>query len=154
MYPRMFKDKIFVKKMRHRPDNIVKICWLDEKSGTRFLSFKIECLWLRWGWVFLERAQILNGIQFTTHFIEFFVVETKQFVGSFVNLILTRQTYIHVHEQLVCGVKMRRRSDYLIEFWWVVCPIHIVWQLIFTNHCSKSSFFNLLICSLIYWLNY
>jgi len=48
---------------------------------------------LRWGWVFLERAQILSGIQFTTHFIDFFVVETKKrFVGSFVNVILMRQT--------------------------------------------------------------
>jgi len=43
-------------------------------------------------WVFLERTQILSGIQFTTHFIELFVVETKRFVGSFVNVILTRQT--------------------------------------------------------------
>ena len=47
---------------------------------------------LRWGWVFLERTRILSGIQFTMHFIEFFVVETKRFVGSFVNVILTRQT--------------------------------------------------------------
>jgi len=47
---------------------------------------------LRWGWVFLERTRILSGIQFTTDFIEFFVVETKRFVGSFVNVILTRQT--------------------------------------------------------------
>jgi len=31
--------------------------------------------------------RILSGIQFTTHFIEFFVLETKQFVGSFVNVI-------------------------------------------------------------------
>ena len=46
---------------------------------------------LRWGWVFLERTQILSGIQFTTHFIEIFV-ETKRFVGSFVHVILTRQT--------------------------------------------------------------
>jgi len=29
---------------------------------------------------------------FTTHFIEFFVVETKRFVGSTVHVILTRQT--------------------------------------------------------------
>ena len=36
--------------------------------------------------------QILSGIHFTTQFIDFFVVETKQFVGSFVNVILTRQT--------------------------------------------------------------
>jgi len=47
---------------------------------------------LRWGWVFLERTRILSGIQFTMHFIEFFVVETKWFVGSTVNVILTRQT--------------------------------------------------------------
>ena len=47
---------------------------------------------LRWGWVFLERMQIRSGIQFPTHFIEIFVVETKRFVGSFVNVILTRQT--------------------------------------------------------------
>jgi len=32
---------------------------------------------LRWGWVFLERTRILSGIQFTTHVIESFVVETK-----------------------------------------------------------------------------
>jgi len=53
----------------------------DEPHGT-----------LRWGWIFLERTRILSGIQFTTHFIEIFVVETKQFVGSTVNVILTRQT--------------------------------------------------------------
>jgi len=46
---------------------------------------------LRWGWVFLERTRILSGIQFTTHFIEIFVVETKRFVGSFSNVILTRK---------------------------------------------------------------
>jgi len=47
---------------------------------------------LRWGWVFLERTRILSGIQFTTYFIEIFVVETKRFVSSFVHVILTRQT--------------------------------------------------------------
>ena len=47
---------------------------------------------LRWGWVFLERTRILSGIQFTTHFIDFCVVETKRCVGSFVHVILTRQT--------------------------------------------------------------
>ena len=44
------------------------------------------------GWVYLERARILSGIQFTTYFIEILVVETKRFVGSFVHVILTRQT--------------------------------------------------------------
>jgi len=52
-----------------------------------FLSFFLRC-----GWVFLERTWTLSGMQFTTHFIDFFVVETKRFVGSFVNVILTRQT--------------------------------------------------------------
>ena len=36
--------------------------------------------YLRWGWVFLERMRILSGIQFTTHFIEIFVMETKSSV--------------------------------------------------------------------------
>ena len=47
---------------------------------------------LRWGWVFFERAQILSGIQFTRHFIESVVVETKPFASSNVNVILTWQT--------------------------------------------------------------
>jgi len=57
---------------------------------------------LRWGWVFLERTRILSGIQFTTHFIELFVVETKRFVGSFVNVILTQQT---------CGERSSRAAE-------------------------------------------
>ena len=47
---------------------------------------------LRWGWVFLERTQILSGIQFTTYFIESFVV----------NVILTRQT---------CGQRSSRSAE-------------------------------------------
>jgi len=57
---------------------------------------------LRWGWVFLERTRILSGIQFTTHFIEFLVVETKQFVGSSVNVILTRKP---------CGQRSSRAAE-------------------------------------------
>ena len=48
-------------------------------------------IFLRWGWFFLEGTRILSGIQFPRHFIEFVVVETKQFVGDNVNVILTRQ---------------------------------------------------------------
>ena len=60
-------------------------------------------LWqLRRGWVFLERTRILSGIQFTTYFIEIFVVETKRFVSSFVNVILTRQT---------CGQRSSRTAE-------------------------------------------
>jgi len=57
---------------------------------------------LRWGWVFLERTRILSGIQFTTHFIEFFVVETKRFVSNFINVILTQQT---------CGQRWIRAAE-------------------------------------------
>jgi len=45
---------------------------------------------LRWGWVFLERTWILSGVQFTRHFIELINVETKRFVSSNVNVIVTR----------------------------------------------------------------
>jgi len=62
----------------------------------------IVSLRLRWGWVFVERTRILSGIQFITHFIDFFVVETKRFVGSFVNMILTRQS---------CGQHSRRAAE-------------------------------------------
>ena len=65
-----------------------------------YLSLLIECL--RWGWVFLEWTRILNGIQFTTYFIEIFVVETKRFFGSFVHVILTRQT---------CGQRSGRAAE-------------------------------------------
>jgi len=47
------------------------------------------CSCLRWDWVFLERTQIFNDVLFTRHFIEFIVVQTKRFVGSNVNEILT-----------------------------------------------------------------
>jgi len=69
-------------------------CKLDSTENPR--SF------LRWGWVFLERTWILSGMQFTTYFIESFVVETKQFVGSFGNVILTRQT---------CGQRSSRAAE-------------------------------------------
>jgi len=46
----------------------------------------------RWGWLFLKQTQILGRFLFTRHFIEFVFVETKQFVGCNVNVILTRQT--------------------------------------------------------------
>jgi len=52
--------------------------------------------------VFLERTQILSGIQFTTYFIDLFVVETKRFVDSFVHVILTRQT---------CGQRSSRTAE-------------------------------------------
>jgi len=43
-----------------------------------------------------------KGIQFTTCFIEIFVVKTKPFVGSFVHVILTQQT---------CGQRSSRAAE-------------------------------------------
>jgi len=58
--------------------------------------------WSWWGWVFLERTRSVSGIQFTTRFIEIFVVETKRFIGSSLNVILTRQT---------CGQRSSRAAE-------------------------------------------
>ena len=60
---------------------------------------------LRRGWLFLERTWILSGIQFT-YFIEFFVVETKLFVSSFVNVTLMRQT---------CSLRSSRAAESNVE---------------------------------------
>ena len=57
---------------------------------------------LTWGWVVLQWTRILSGIQFTTRFIECFVVETKRSVGSFVNVILMRQ---------ICGQRSSRTAE-------------------------------------------
>jgi len=78
--------------------------------GGRALRGLLQSVWcefldisrLRWCWVFLKRTPILSGIQFTTHFIETVVVETKRFVGSFVNMILTWQT---------CGQRSSRAAE-------------------------------------------
>ena len=71
---------------RQRPIRVV----VGIKSWT-IQPMHLECH-LRWGWVFLTRTRILSRVQFTTHFIDFFVVATKGFRGNAVNLILTRQT--------------------------------------------------------------
>ena len=67
-----------------------------------YLSIQEGFTWLRWDWVFVERTQILSGIQFTTHFIESFNVQTKRFVGTSLNVILTRQT---------CGQRSGRAAE-------------------------------------------
>jgi len=74
----------------------------DNRKNMLWWDFLVTSLGLRWGWVFLERTRILSGIQFTTYFIEIFVVETKQFVGCFSNVILTRQT---------CGQRSSRATE-------------------------------------------
>jgi len=75
---------------------------LLESEQTKFRISSIPTDRLRQGWVFLERTRIRGGIQFTTHFVDFFVVETKLFVSSTVNVILTRQT---------CGQRSSRAGE-------------------------------------------
>jgi len=74
--------------------------WLH--LSIHFSNGLVCTLSLRWGWVFLERTRILSGIQLTTHFIDFFVVQTKLFVGSFLKVILKRQT---------CGQRSSRAAE-------------------------------------------
>ena len=75
-------------------------------------------------WVFLERTQILSGIQFTTNFVDFLVVETKllletkRFFGSFVNVILTRQTCSQ-RSSRTAESKRRALGNFSSEF--VIC---------------------------------
>jgi len=67
-----------------------------------FLKFKGFRSTLKLGWVFFERTRILSGIQLKTHFVGFFVVETKGFVCSIVHVILTRQ---------ICGQHSSRPAE-------------------------------------------
>ena len=60
------------------------------QAGENFVCRKVDHS-VRWGWVFLKRTKVLSGIHFTRYFIEFFLVESKRFVVSNVNVILTRQ---------------------------------------------------------------
>jgi len=71
------------------------------------VSVSLQVSGLRWGWAFVEQTRILRGIQFTTHFVEIFVEETKRrrrFVGSFqvVIVMLTRQ---------ICGQRSSRTAE-------------------------------------------
>jgi len=43
--------------------------------------------------ILFKRMCVFSGVQFTRHFIEFILVETKQNVSINSNVILTRQTY-------------------------------------------------------------
>jgi len=54
---------------------------------------------------------ILSGIQVIRHFIEFVVVETKQFVSSNIKLILMRQTCGH-YSSISAGSKRRALAFY------------------------------------------
>ena len=57
----------------------------------------------------LERTQILSGIQFTTHFIEFVLVETNQSVGGNPNVIYMRKA-CGQRSGMAAGSKRRARA--------------------------------------------
>ena len=75
---------------------------------------------LRLGWV----TRILSGIQFTTHFIDFFAVETKRFVGSSLNVILTRQT-CGQRSSIAVESKRGARGNYFPER---ICYLFPMWK--------------------------
>jgi len=90
----------------------------------------------RWGWVFLERMWILLGIHFTSHFIEFVVVETKRSASSNVNVILTRQ---------ICGQRSStsagsKRRVVAFDFGARICHMFLV------SNCRGES--NLGLCTI------
>ena len=92
------QNPVFVSVYPQKGTSQLKHPQLSKKG---FYSPIYEIKPLRWGWVFLERTRILSGIQFTTYFIVV-VVEMKRFVGSFVHVILTRQT---------CGQRSSRAAE-------------------------------------------
>jgi len=76
--------------------------FVDNKEPTRLVSqgtgFWVLYYTSHVGLIILcyfKRTQILSGIQFTRHSIQFIVVETKQFVCSNVNVILMRPALEH-----------------------------------------------------------
>jgi len=90
--------------------------WFKYRVHTYSL-LHLECH-LRWGWVFLKRTRILSGTQFTTHFIEMLVVETKWFIGTFVNVILTLQTY---GQRSSRAAESKRQGNYVSERICYIC---------------------------------
>ena len=86
---------------------VLHLCWNDDLTSGQVIRRRARGEGDKsekggWGWVFLERTWILNGMQFTTHCIEFVVVGTKQLVSSTVNVFLTRQT---------CGQRSSRAAE-------------------------------------------
>jgi len=70
--------------------NWQKTTWQYWKVGNRSVRGRSFWVVIRLGRVFLKRTRLLSGIQFTAHFVYFFVVETKRLVCSTLNVILTR----------------------------------------------------------------
>ena len=86
-------------------------CILDVYSTSRKSHVSRPHVNPWWGWIFFERTRILSGIQFTKHFIEFFVVEANQLVGNNSNVILSRQT-CGQRSSMFAGSKHRAPQNY------------------------------------------
>jgi len=89
---RLYEFKVITRSFLHFASNSVYIGFEQSRSFSK----------VKLGLGISQTNADFNGIQFTTHFIDFFVVETKRFVGSFVNVILTRQT---------CGQRSSRAAE-------------------------------------------
>ena len=82
-----------------------------------------------WEVIFFIEMRIHSGIQITRHFIKSVVVETKQFVGSDVNVIWTRQT-CGQRSSMAAGSKHRALAYY---FSIRICYIFL------TSKCRRES---------------
>ena len=108
-------------------------------------------VFLLWGWVFIKRTRILSGIQFTSHFIESVVVQTKWFVGSSVNIILTlqtcgrssraaeskRQALGNYFSQQICYMIPISKLEYRRDF---DLGLHTFWVLAKKNRCAMVTY--------------
>jgi len=66
-----------------------------------------------------KQTCVLNGIQFTKHFIEFVTVETNEKFFRISNVIFTRQTCCQRSSRAV-GNKLRAVAFYFVEWIWYV----------------------------------
>jgi len=71
-----------------------------------------------------ERSCVFAGIQFTKHFIEFILVETKKLFRSNSNMILTRQT-CGQHSGRVAGRK-RRALAFCFPYELLICSMFLI----------------------------
>jgi len=91
----------------------------------------------------ISRMRILSGIQFTTYFVKFVVVETKQFVSSSVNVILTQQTCGQSISRDAEGKRRARKSFFHANLLHVLnikmLRTLISWSVHFLGICDKET---------------
>jgi len=100
----------------------------------------VQRIWvIRQGWVLFKKMGVFTGIQFTEHFIEFYLVKTNQLFGSNSNAILTRQTG-GKRSSRVAGSKRRALA--------FCFPVRI-WYMLSISKCRGESDLGLCMGSLI-----